>query len=127
VSDRKSSASIFYRKVDPSNELLLFFKFQNTPSSCAKLYAKVLLVVFKRLWVNREKGLKFFLPSKLRLLLCGFLPTSDDPFCAYPSKDKTHADPLPASKVVAKPYYGENHGEHFAGHGYGDQQERGEC
>jgi hypothetical protein len=76
--------------------------------------------------VKGQKGSEFFLPNQLRLLFCSFLLTSDDPFCADPSKDKTHAHPLPASEVVSKPDYGEDHGEHFAGHGYGDQQERGE-
>jgi hypothetical protein len=76
--------------------------------------------------VKGEKGSEFFLPSQLRLLFRSLLPTSDKPFCAYPAEDEPHAHPLLATEVVPEPDYREDHGEHFAGDGYGDQEEGGE-
>lgn len=43
------------------------------------------------------------------------------------AKDETHTHPLHACEAVAKGDDGQDHGEHFPGHGYGDEQDRAEC
>ena len=74
-----------------------------------------------------RKWLEVLLPSQLCPLFCGFLAAGDYALCADPAEDERHAHPLPASEMVPEPDYGEDHGEHFSGHGYGDQEEGGEC
>lgn len=84
-----------------------------------------------RPWGNNAP-LQFLLPPSLLLLLLQLhlrrlLPPRDDGLGADAAEHKADAEPLPAAEAVAEPDYGEDHREHFPGHGHGDEEEGGEC
>ncbi|PFH57390.1 hypothetical protein XA68_15123 [Ophiocordyceps unilateralis] len=59
-------------------------------------------------------------------LLVHLLPPSDGGLDADAAEDEGDAEPLHAGQAVAEGDDGEHHGEHFAGDGYGHEEDGGE-
>ena len=76
---------------------------------------------------NTHTVLLRLLRSLLGRLLGHLLAPCDLRLDADAAKDEPHAEPLHVGQAVAKGDDAEDHGEHLAGDGHGDEEDRGEC
>lgn len=77
--------------------------------------------------INQVSSLSVILHASLPRSLPGhLLPSRNAGLDADSSKDEAHADPLHPREAMAEGDDGQDHGEHFAGDGDGDEENGGE-